>query len=47
MGTIQSVPPIPGAPAFAIASTGPAKPVSGGDGWVVGQIASDAVEVFK
>jgi type IV secretion system protein VirB1 len=47
MGTIQAVPAIPGATPVAEAVTSAAKPANGGDGWVVGQIASDAVEVFK
>ncbi|MET3762095.1 lytic transglycosylase domain-containing protein [Sphingomonas sp. UYEF23] len=47
LGTIQAAPPIPGAPAVASATTSAAKPVSGGDSWVVGQIASNSVEVFK
>ncbi|WP_010188887.1 lytic transglycosylase domain-containing protein [Sphingomonas sp. PAMC 26605] len=47
MGTIQAAPPIPGAPAVAAAATSAAKPASAGDNWVVGQIASNAVEVFK
>jgi type IV secretion system protein VirB1 len=47
MGTIQAPPAIPGAPAVAVATTTAPKPSSGGDSWVVGQIASDAVEVFK
>jgi type IV secretion system protein VirB1 len=47
MGTIQAPPSMPGAPAVAVAATTAPKPVSGGDSWVVGQIASDAVEVFK
>ena len=44
---IQAPPSIPSAPAVAVAATTAPKPVSGGDSWVVGQIASDAVEVFK
>ena len=47
MGSIQAPPPIPGAPAAAVAATSATEPPSGGDSWVVGQIASDAVEVFK
>ena len=47
MGTIQAAPPIPGAPTVAAAVTSAAKPTSGGDNWVVGQIASNSVEVFK
>lgn len=47
MGTIQAVPAIPGAAPVAVAVTSATKPASGGDSWVVGQIASDAVEVFK
>jgi type IV secretion system protein VirB1 len=47
LGTIQAPPAIPGALAVAVAATTAPKPSSGGDSWVVGQIASDAVEVFK
>ncbi|MDY0969106.1 lytic transglycosylase domain-containing protein [Sphingomonas sp. CFBP9021] len=47
MGTIQAPPPIPGARPVAVAATSADKPSSGADSWVVGQIASDAVEVFK
>jgi len=47
MGTIQAAPPIPGAPAVTAAATSAAKPASSGDNWVVGQIASNSVEVFK
>ena len=43
MGTIQAAPPIPG----AVAATSAAKPASSDDSWVVGQIASHSVEVFK
>ena len=47
MGTIQAVPAIPGDPPVAVAATSATRPTSAGDSWVVGQIASDAVEVFK
>ena len=47
MGTIQAAPPIPGAPAVAAGSTSAAKPVSSDDSWVVGQVASNSIEVFK
>jgi type IV secretion system protein VirB1 len=47
MGTIQAVPAIPGDPPVAVSATSATKPASGVDSWVVGQIASDAVEVFK
>lgn len=47
MGSIQVPPPIPGEPAVAVAATSKAKLANGGDSWVIGQIASDAVEVFK
>jgi type IV secretion system protein VirB1 len=47
MGTIQAAPPIPGAPAVTAAATSAAKPASRDDSWVVGQIASHSVEVFK
>jgi type IV secretion system protein VirB1 len=47
MGTIQVVPTIPGDPPVEVAATSATRPTSGGDSWVVGQIASDAVEVFK
>jgi len=43
MGTIQAAPPIPG----TAAATSAAKPASSDDSWVVGQIASHSVEVFK
>ena len=47
MGTIQAAPPIPGAPAVSAAPTSAAKSASSDDSWVVGQIASNSVEVFK
>ena len=47
MGTIQAAPPIPGAPAVTAAATSAAKSASSDDSWVVGQIASHSVEVFK
>ncbi|MBB3588954.1 lytic transglycosylase domain-containing protein [Sphingomonas sp. BK481] len=47
MGTIQAAPPIPGAPAGATGATSAAKPVSSDDSWVVGQVASNSIEVFK
>lgn len=47
MGTIQTAPPIPGAPPVTVASASATKPARGDDSWVVGQISSDAVEVFK
>jgi type IV secretion system protein VirB1 len=45
MGSIAAPPPIPGSPsavATAVPAKGPAE-----ESWVVGQIASTAVEVFK
>ena len=47
MGSIPAPPPIPGLPSAAIATTSPAKPASSGESWVVGQMASDTIEVFK
>jgi len=47
MGTIQAAPPIPGAPAVMAAATSAAKRASSDDSWVVGQSASNSVEVFK
>lgn len=47
LGTIQAAPPIPGAPVLEFVTTSAAKPVSGGDSWVFGQIAAKSVEVFK
>jgi type IV secretion system protein VirB1 len=47
MGTIQAAPPIPGAPAVSAAATSAAKPASSDDSWVVGQTASNSVEVLK
>lgn len=46
LGTIAAAPPIPGAPPVA-AATGAARSAVREESWVVGQIASDAVEVFK
>ncbi len=47
MGTVQAPPPIPGLPSAAVPTASPAKPAVDIDSWVVGQIASSAVEVFK
>lgn len=47
MGTIQAAPPNPNAFAVTAAATSAAKPASSADSWVVGQIASHSVEVFK
>jgi type IV secretion system protein VirB1 len=47
IGNIQSAPPVPGAPPAAVATTRAPKREGGSDSWVVGQIASDEVEVFK
>lgn len=47
MGTIQTPPPIPGSPSAAVPTASPAKPAVDNDSWVVGQIASSAVQVFK
>ena len=46
LGTIAAAPPIPGARPVA-AATGAARSAVREESWVVGQIASDAVEVFK
>ena len=47
MGTIQTPPPIPGSPSAAGPTAIPAKPAVANDSWVVGQIASSAVQVFE
>lgn len=47
MGTIQTPPPIPGSPSATVLTASPAKPAADNDSWVVGQIASSAVEVFR
>ena len=47
MGTIQTPPPIPGSPSAAVPTASPTKPAVAIDSWVVGQIASSTVEVFK
>jgi type IV secretion system protein VirB1 len=47
MGTIQTPPPIPGSPSAAGPTASPTKPAVAIDSWVVGQIASSTVEVFK
>ena len=47
MGTIQAAPPISVASAVTAPATSAAKPTSSDDSWVVGQIASHSVEVFK
>ncbi len=47
MGTIQTPPPIPGAPPAAAPTAISAKPAVETDSWVVGQIASSAVQVFE
>lgn len=48
MGTVQSAPPIPFAPLpSSDASIPTAKPVADRDSWVVGQVASNQIEVFK
>ena len=47
MGTIQAAPPIPGAPPVAAAATGAVRSAVREVSWVVGQIASNSVEVFK
>ena len=47
MGTIQTPPPIPGSPIPAVPTASPANPAVDNDSWVVGQIASSAVAVFK
>lgn len=48
MGLVQSAPPIPSAPLPSDGASVPAvKPVSDRDSWVVGQVASNQIEVFK
>ena len=47
MGTIQTPPPIPGSPSAAVPTASTAKPAVENDSWVMGQIASSTVEVFK
>ncbi|AYJ84664.1 type VI secretion protein (plasmid) [Sphingomonas paeninsulae] len=48
MGSIQSPPPLPHALLPSDEALAPAvKPVSDRDGWVVGPVASDQIEVFK
>lgn len=47
LGTIEAAPPIPGARPVAVAATGASRSAVREESWVVGQIASDAVEVFK
>ena len=47
MGTIQTPPPIPGLPSAAVPTASPARPAVDIDSWVVGQIDSSAVQVFK
>ena len=47
MGTIQTPPPLPGSPPAAVPTASPAKPAVDNDSWVVGQIASSAVQVFE
>ena len=47
LGTIETAPPIPGPRPVAVAATGADRSAAREGSWVVGQIASDAVEVFK
>ena len=47
MGTIQAPPPIPDFPSAAVPTASPAKPAVDVDRWVVGQIDSSAIQVFK
>ncbi|MEG3178794.1 lytic transglycosylase domain-containing protein [Sphingomonas sp. RB3P16] len=47
MGTVQALPPVPGAPSAAVPPASPTKPAVDNDSWVIGQIATNAVEVFK
>lgn len=47
MGSIAAPPPLPVSPALAIIAARAAKPAADRDTWVVGQVASDDVEVFK
>ncbi|WP_010219634.1 lytic transglycosylase domain-containing protein [Sphingomonas sp. PAMC 26621] len=46
MGSIAAPPPIPASPS-GVANAVPSKAPVQGDSWVVGQIASNGVEVFK
>ena len=47
MGTIQTPPPARGAPSAAVPTASPTKPAVDNDSWVIGQIATNAIEVFK
>ena len=47
MGTIQAPPPIPASPPAVIAAASPTELSSDRDSWVVGQVASNVIEVFK
>ena len=47
MGTIQTRPLVPGSASAPVATPTPARPAVVDDSWVVGQIASNAVQVFK
>lgn len=47
LGTIQTPPPIPGSPSAAVPTASASQPAVDNDSWVVGQIASSAVQVFK
>lgn len=48
LGSVQSVPSIPASASPAGDVSVPfAKPAGDGDGWVVGQVASNQIEVFK
>lgn len=47
MGTIEAPPPVPGSPVVTAAARKPTKAVAAEENWVVGQVASTSIEVFK
>jgi type IV secretion system protein VirB1 len=47
MGTIETVPPIPGSAPRATAPRGSTKAAVAGDSWIIGQVAAGTVEVFE
>jgi type IV secretion system protein VirB1 len=47
MGSIAAPPPLPGIPVPATIAPSPNRPAADRDAWVVGQVASNAVEVFR
>ncbi len=47
MGSIAAPPPLPGIPVPATIAPSPGRPAADRDAWVVGQVASNDVEVFK